>query len=106
MNLAFNKEPLKSKEVIFLTIYKVYIFSLWKKGMVRLESLCFLSYIYIEQKNIKSTALNFQITIQKKHQPIPCLGLGLSAGGFWKGRVTGTSVTSYLTLKCPSDAYS
>lgn len=34
--------------------------------------------------------------------PMPCLGFGLSARGFWNGKVTGTSVTSYLTLKCPS----
>ena len=38
--------------------------------------------------------------------PIPCLGFGLSAGGFWKGKVTGNSITSYLTPKCPSEASS
>ena len=42
-----------------------------------------------------------RISIDKKKQvlPIPCLGLGLSAAGFWEGRLTGVSVTSYLTLK-------
>jgi hypothetical protein len=34
---------------------------------------------------------------------MPCLGFGLSAGGFWKGKLIGTSVTSYMTLKCPSE---
>lgn len=31
--------------------------------------------------------------------PIPCLGLGFSEGGFWNGKLIGTSMTSYLTLK-------
>ena len=40
-----------------------------------------------------------------KHSlPIPCLGFGLSAGGFWNGTLIGTSVTSYLTLNGPSEA--
>jgi hypothetical protein len=38
--------------------------------------------------------------------PIPCLGFGLSARGFWKGKVIGNSITSYLTPKCPSEASS
>lgn len=37
---------------------------------------------------------------KRKHSiPIPCLGLGFSAGGFWNGKLIGTSITSYLTLK-------
>lgn len=41
-----------------------------------------------------------------KHRlPIPCLGFGLSVGGFWNGKLIGTSTTSYLTLKGASGTF-
>ena len=44
-------------------------------------------------------------TLWNELLPMPCFGFGLSGGGFWKGKVTGRSMTLYLTLS-PSGAFS
>jgi len=43
--------------------------------------------------------INGVLKLEKRGLPIPCLGLGFSAGGFWNGKLIGISMTSYLTLK-------
>lgn len=56
-----------------------------------------------DKKNL-SLSLHCHNNLGSRGLPTPCLGFGLSAGGFCEGNVMGTSITSYLTRTWPSGA--